>query len=80
MFLVITGADTRKTDSRIKRNLIREVQQHLATLKDLRWNETRPHVRQGQVGEVARGPVKGRFQHWRQGDARDRTFVDGGRR
>jgi hypothetical protein len=80
MFLVITGADTRKTDFRIERNLIRAVQQHLATLKNLRWNETRPHVRQRQIGEVARGPAKGRPQHWRQGDARDRTFLDGGRR
>ena len=63
-----------------ERNLIREVQQHLATLEDLRWNETRPHVSQGQIGEIARGPGKGRPQHWRQGDARDRTFLDGGQR
>jgi hypothetical protein len=68
-----------KSDFRIERNLIREIQQHLATLKSLRWKETRPHIGRGQA-EVARGPVKGRPQHWRQGDARDRTFLDGGRR
>lgn len=64
-----------ESDFRIERNLIREVQEHLATLKDFRSNESR----QAQVGGVARGPAKGRPQHWRQGDAGDRTFLDGGR-
>jgi hypothetical protein len=80
MSLVISGADTRKTDLRIERDLVEEVRQHLAAIKNLRWKETRAHVWHGQAGEVARGPAKGRPQHWRQGDARDRTFLDGGRR
>jgi hypothetical protein len=76
MLEVSPSAAKRKSDFRVERNLRAEVEDYLRKLQYLRWKEGRPY-RGG--GDVARGPAKGRPQHWQRGDAHDRTFVDGGR-
>jgi hypothetical protein len=59
--------------SRLRAQIIEDVEKHLRRLRHIRWRETRPTLRDPQI---ARGKARAKIQGWRRGDSRSRTWGD----
>jgi hypothetical protein len=68
-----SGRNGGGANKRLLLEVRRDVEKHLAKLRDLRWLETRPHTSRND--QFAQGPARGKLQAWRADDPSERDRV-----